>query len=254
MRTTIRRPIATSLLLVGAMLLLTGCGDAGSHLPAGMTGSGSAHLTPAGGDVLGSDPGPLAAGVASGVEDPVLAGYDGLEEIDSLASDDPFSRASQDWSETEGSLSTMGSAALDDLGLDEGPMPVGHGGYDDGWGSGGLGGYGSVGLSSAGYGGGWGGNAALVDGGMVGAGMDDLSGLDTGLEDPGFVDGAFDAGFVDAGMDVGFVDAGFDGGIDPGFVDAGAADFGVDPGFVDTGFADVGAVDVGGFDAGLAVY
>jgi hypothetical protein len=42
MRTTSRRPITTSLVLVGAMVLFAGCGDEGAHLPAGMSGSSAA--------------------------------------------------------------------------------------------------------------------------------------------------------------------------------------------------------------------
>ncbi len=245
MRTAYRRPIATSLLLIGAMTLFAGCGDEGAHLPAGMTGSSAAYASAGGNDILGGDPGPQNAGVTSQIDDPVLAGYDGIDEVGSLGTDDVYGRAISDWNDTEGSMSGLDS----DIGLEDDFLPAGYGGYGGGYGyDDGMGfnsgyGYGN-GLMTAAMGGAGYGNAGLMDAGFVDPGFED-----PGFEDPGFIDAGFDAG-----MDPGFVDAGFDPGIadvgmDPGFVDAGfdpgIADVGFDPGFVDAGIADVGMVDAG---------
>jgi hypothetical protein len=216
MRTTYSRPVATTIALLGAMILLTGCGSSGAMLPPGT-------------NVPSEEP----MGVVTPVDDPIMAGYDGVDTIESASMDDPYAQAVSDWNETTGSL-----GGVDDFSLDDEPLPVGYGGgYGDDYG---YGGYGFA--SGYGYGGG------LVDDGLMSAGFEDPGfpdpgfddmggGFDAGLEDPGFVDGGFDAGFVDVGMDAGFVDAGFD---------AGAMDVGMD-----AGFADVGMVDVGGFDAGI---
>lgn len=247
MRTAYRRPIATSLLLIGSMVLFAGCGDEGTHLPAGMTGA-SAAVSTSGTDgveaFLGGDPGPTTAGVTSQIDDPVLAGYNGIDDIGSLGTDDLYGRAESDWNENEGAMSGLDS----DIGLDDpGFEPVGYGG---GYGNGGFdSGYGySNGLMTAAVGnGGYGGNAGLVN---------------AGFEDPGFADPGLDAGMVDPGFeDPGFADPGFDAGIaDPGFVDpgfsAGAADVGFDPGVADVGFdpgiADAGVADIG-IDAGAGI-
>lgn len=235
MRTT-SRPLATMLMLAGAMTLFAGCGDEGAHLPAGMSGSSASYT--AGGttgvdvidDVLGGDPGPQTAGVSTMVDDPVLAGYDGVE---GAGLDDPYSRAINDWSETEGSLGALDSSDLDDYGDDD-LLPVGYG-------NGGYGGYGYGGniLGAAAYGG-------------YGAGFQNAGMMDAGFEDPGLMDAGFeDPGFADPGLDAGTMDVGFDAGagFDPG-IDAGA---GMDAGFVDPGFdAGAGMVDVG-FDAGAGM-
>lgn len=253
MRTAYRRPIATSLLLIGAMTLFAGCGDEGAHLPAGMTGSSAAYSSGSGEGIdalLGGDPGPQMTGVTSQIDDPVLAGYDGIDEVGQLGTDDVYGRAISDWNETEGSLSGLDS----DIGLEDDFMPVGYGGYGGGsgygYGNGLDAGYGygngvmTAAMNGGGYGG-YGGNAGLMDAGFEDPGMVDPGFVDPGFEDPGFVDPGFDAG-----IDPGFVDPGFDAGIaDPGFVDAGfdpgVADVGFDPGIVDAGIADVGMVDAG---------
>ena len=55
--------------------------------------------------MLGGDPGPTSTvGVGSALEDPVLAGYDGIDELGSLGGDDLFARASADWNDDEGSM------------------------------------------------------------------------------------------------------------------------------------------------------
>lgn len=256
MRTANRTRI-TAVLLVGATLLLTGCGDQGDHLPAGMSGSSSMYGT-GGGDLLGGDPGPLDAGVRSGVDDPVLTDTSSLDEVGALSTDDPFQEAVSDWNEDAGVL----GEGIDDLDAYADMEPIGYGGgygggYGSDWGRSGYG-YGAGVLGAAAYG-----SAVGMGAGFVDPGFEDPGMLDAGLEDPGFIDGGFDAGFVDAGLDVGFVDAGFDAGFDPGmdagFVDAGVADVGfaggfdpgMDAGFVDAGVADAGFVDVGGFDAGF---
>ncbi len=248
MRTKSRRPIATCLLLVGATFLLAGCGDEGSHLPAGMTGSSTMYASAGSSSILDSDPGPLDAGVRSGVDDPVLADYDLVDQVSALSNDDPLARAAADWNDTEGSLGGLDSG-YDDFDDFDDPMYDdgygGYGGYGDGWGDG-LYGYGNNLLGAAAYGGvgvaGYGGYGGFVDPGFGDPGI-----IDGGIDDPGFIDGGFDAGFVDAGMDVGFVDAGVDAGFDPGFADVGGFDVGgFDAGIVDPGFA-----DVGGFDAGI---
>ncbi len=244
MRTAYRRPFATSLLLVSAMVLFAGCGDEGAHLPAGMTGSSAAYAGASGGDgidaLLGGDPGPQAVGVSTMVDDPVLAGYDGIDEVGALATDDVYGRAISDWNETEGALSGLDS----DINLDDdGFLPAGYGGYgggyDSGYGYGNGNGLMTAALNGGGYGG-YGGNAGLMDAGFEDPGM-----MDPGFEDPGFVDPGLDAGIADPG----FVDPGFDAGMDPGFVDAGfdpgVADVGFDPGIVDAGVADVGMIDAG---------
>ncbi len=214
MRTSSRRPIATSLLLVGSMFLLAGCGDQGAHLPAGMTGSSAAYA------------GTTAVGVSTMVDDPVLAGYDGIDAVGGLGTDDVYGRAIADWNETEGALGGLDTDIEDDFG-DDGFLPVGYGGggygYGDDFGYGGGYGYGNGIMTAAMSGGGWGG-AGLMDAGFV----------DPGFEDPGFVDAGFDPGFADVGMDPGFANVGFD----PGFVDAGV-------GVADIGVADVGIVDAG---------
>ena len=256
MRTASRRPIATSLLLVGAMTLFAGCGDEGAHLPAGMTGSSAAYSAGGGAEgvdaFLGGDPGPQTAGVTSQIDDPVLAGYDGIDEVGELGTDDVYGRAISDWNETEGALNGLDS----DINLDDdGFLPAGYGGYGGGYGyDDGLGfnsgyGYGNglmtAAMSGVGYG-----DAGLMDAGFVDPGFEDPGFVDPGFEDPGFVDPGFvDPGF-DAGIDPGFADPGFDAAVaDPGFVDAGfdpgVADVGFDPGFVDAGVADVGIVDAG---------
>lgn len=244
MRTKASTRFATTLLMVGSLLLLSGCGDEGAHLPAGMMG-GSTYASSQGSDLLGGDPGPLDGGVRSGVDDPVLTDTTGLDELGSLASDDPFQRAVSDWNDGTGSL----GGGIDDIdldaGLDDDFLPAGYDGYGygDGYGFDDGYGYGGNVLAAASYGG------VGMDAGLIDPGFDDPGMIDAGLEDPGFIDGGFDAGFIDAGMDVGFVDAGFDAGFDPGFADVGFSDVGFDAGF-DPGFADVGSFDVGGFDAG----
>ena len=239
MRPKSNRPIIMLAMLVGASFLLTGCGDEGAHLPAGMNGSSAAYSSASGNDVidsvLGADPGPTMTGVSTSVDDPVLAGYDGIDSADGLGIDDPYSRAVADWNETEGSL-----GGLDDTGefddFDDDFMDVGYGG-GGGYGYGddiyGGYGYGGNGLSAAAYGG-------YGDAGMMDAGM-----MDPGFEDPGFADAGFeDPGFADPGMDAGMMDVGFDPGI---------ADVGMDAGFVDAGVGmDAGFVDAGiGMDAGM---
>jgi hypothetical protein len=224
-------------MLVGASFLLTGCGDEGAHLPAGMTGSSAAYSSATGNDVvdsvLGSDPGPQMAGVSTMVDDPVLAGYDGIDSLDGAGLDDPYSRAIADWSETEGSLGTM-DGEFDDY--DDDFMPVGYGGDGYGYGDD-LYGYGGGVLGAAAYGGY--GDAGFMDAGMMDAGFEDPGLMDAGFEDPGFAD----PGFVDAGFDAGMVDVGFDPGVDPGI--------GMDAGFVDPGIGmDAGFADVG-MDAGI---
>lgn len=236
-----RSPLAMLVVLGGTLLLLSGCGgDAGAHLPAGMTGSSAAHTAggPSGVDaidsVLGGDPGPVTGGVSTMVDDPVLAGYDGIDTIGGLGGDDVWSRAVSDWSENEGSIGLGGLGA----GLDDEPMPVGYGGgygAGDGWG------YGGALLSAGGmYGGGVGMNAfdpGFQDPGLMDAGMID----DPGMVDPGFVDAGFDA--PAPVMDAGFADPG---------IDMAPVDVGMDAGFVDAGVADVGMVDAGiGMDAGI---
>lgn len=244
MRTTFRRPTATPLVLVAAMVLFAGCGDEGAHLPAGMTGASAAHAGTTGVDVLDDvidgDPGPGTEGVSTMVDDPILAGYDGLDAADGLSLDDPYSQAINDWNETEGSIGGLDSMdSFDDFG-DEGLMHAGYGG--PGYGSGyGLGyGYGAGVLSAAAYGGS--GAGGLMDAGLLDAGLEDPGLMDPGFEDPGFADPGIDAGIADAGFDPGMVDPG---------IDAGVIDAGMDVGMVGTGF-DAGAIDVGGFDAGMA--
>jgi hypothetical protein len=241
MRSTFRRPFITTLALVGAMTLFAGCGDPGAHLPAGMTGSSAAYTSSETGvidSVLGGDPGPSMAGVSSLVDDPVLSSYDGVDSLDGIETSDAFRQAANDWNENEGSANVMMSN-LDDLGLDDDPMPVGSG-YGNGSG---YGGYGN-GLDLGGYG--YGGanlQAASFNGGYGGVDMMD-AGFDQGFIDPGLDDGGFDAGF-DPGMDVGGFDTGgFDAGFDPG-IDTGGFDAGFDPGL------DTGGFDTGGFDAGF---
>jgi hypothetical protein len=224
------------LVLVGATFLFTGCGDEGAHLPAGMTGASAAYTGASGNDVidsvLGSDPGPTMTGVSTQVDDPVLAGYDGVD-AGGLGIDDPYSRAMADWNETEGSVGGLDEMGMDDF--DDDMMPVGYGG-GGGYGYGediyGGYGYGGNGLGAAAYGG-------FDNGGMMDAGMD------PGFEDPGFADAGFeDPGFADPGMDAGTMDVGFDPGV---------ADVGMDAGFVDPGVGmDAGFVDAGaGMDAGI---
>jgi len=259
MRTSSIRPLATTLVLVGAMTLFAGCGDEGAHLPAGMSGSSASYTGGATGidavdSVLGEDPGPATAGIGSaGVDDPVLAGYDGVDSVDGSSLDDAYARAANDWTENEGSGST---ALLDDPYGDD-LMPVGYGrGYGDDYGYGdGI--FGTA-LSAAGYGG-----AGLMDAGLYGG--DDLGMMDAGIDDvdmfddtgfdAGFVDTGFDAGGFDAGaMDIGFEDPGFDAGIADVGMDVGMDAGFVDPGFdagIDVGGFDAGVVDVGGFDAGI---
>lgn len=260
MRTTKRRPIATPLLLVGAMVLFAGCGDEGAHLPAGMSGASASYAEGATGvdvidDVLGGDPGPADAGVSTMVDDPVLTGYDGLDSVDGYSLDDPYSQAVADWNDSEGSVGGLSTLDLD-AGMDDDFLPAEYGragGLGAGWDDG-LYGYGSGVLGAAGYGG-----VGMMDGGLMDAGM-----LDAGLDDPGLMDAGFDPGLdpgmVDPGLDAGMMGVGFDPGlvdpgIDPGVIDAGLDAGFVDTGFVDTGFdagiADIGAVDVGGFDAGI---
>lgn len=255
MRTAYRRPIATSLLLVGSMVLLAGCGDEGAHLPAGMTVSSAAYSSAGGGDgvdgFLGGDPGATTTGISSQIDDPVLAGYDGIDEIGELGTDDIYGRAISDWNETEGAMSGLDS----DIGLDDdGFQPAGYGGYGGGYGNrAGLNsgyGYGNGLMTAALNGNGYGGNAGLMDAGFQDPGFADAGFVDPGFEDPGFADAGFDAGIADPG----FVDPGFDAGIaDPGFVDAGfdpgVADVGFDPGIVDAG---VGVADIG-IDAGAGI-
>jgi hypothetical protein len=246
MRTAYRRPIATSLLLVGSMILFAGCGDDGAHLPAGMTGASAAYSATGTDGVegfLGGDPGPTTAGVSSQIDDPVLAGYDGIDEVGELGTDDVYGRAIADWNENEGSMSSLDS----DIGLDDGGlMPAGYGGgygYDDGGFNAGFG-YGNGLMTAAMNGTGWGGNAGLMDAGFEDPGFADAGFVDPGFEDPGFADAGFDAGIADPG----FVDPGFAAGADPGFVDAGfdpgVADVGFDPGIADAGVMDVG-IDAG---------
>lgn len=82
------RLIALSLL--GASVLFAGCGDEGAHLPTGMSqsaalGADSGIGVHAIDSVLGGDPGPsTTVGVGSMLEDPVLAGYDGVNSLDSM--------------------------------------------------------------------------------------------------------------------------------------------------------------------------
>lgn len=236
MRTT-PRPFTTSLMLLGAMALFAGCGDQDAHLPAGMSGASSAYSGSTGVDVLDDvidgDPGGSHAGVSSMADDPVLAGYDGVDGTGGLGIDDPYSRAVSDWNETEGSL-----GGLDDLdpGMDDGMIPAGYGGYGDGYGYGGD----VLGMGLAGGYGGYG-NVGVMDAGMMDAGFDDPGFVDPGFEDPGF-----DAGFTSVGFDPGLVDPGIDAGVVDAGMDAGFVDPGFDAGVVDTGFA-----DVGGFDAGI---
>lgn len=233
MRTSKIRPIATALVLVGATVLFAGCGE-DAYLPASLDGSSYSDVS----------------NVTRPIDDPVLAGYDGVDSDTALDTDDPFSQAANDWNDVEGSMST---GLLDDPGYDDGFMPVGYGsgyGYGDGifgtalttaWG--GAGGIMDVGL--------WGGDAGIMDAGFEDPGLLDDGGFDAGF-DPGLdaaaMDPGFDAGFVDPGMDAGFVDPGFDAGA----MDVGAVDVGpVDVGGFDAGMMDVGAVDVGGFDVGV---
>jgi hypothetical protein len=259
MRSNLRRPIITTLTLVGAMSLFAGCGDPGAHLPAGMTGSSAAYTSSQSGvvdSVLGGDPGPATTGVSSMVDDPVLSGYDDAAMLDGIETSDVFQQAASDWNDNEGSVTTM-SSNLDDLGLDDDPMPVGYdsgygygGGYGNDFGAGSYG-YGGAGLQSASFGADAYGGIGAMDAGIMDAGFDDGGIMDAGF-DPGF-----DAGF-DPGLDVGGFDAGFDpgmdvGGFDPGFADAGF-DPGLDVGGFDAGFdpgMDVGGFDAGGFDAGF---
>lgn len=228
MRSTLRRPILTTLSLVGAMALFAGCGgDPGAHLPASMSGSSGANATAETGmldSVFGGDPGPSTAGVSSMVDDPVLADYDGVDTLDGIDTSDAFTQAVSDWNDNEGSASVM-TSNLDDLGLDD-PWPVDgdrFGGYGAGSGSGFDSG---LNLSMASFGG--------NDFGGVGFGG--VGAMDAGFMDPGLDDGGIDAGF----------DPGFDAGFDPG-MDVGGFDPGLDVGSFDAG------VDVGGFDAGVDV-
>jgi hypothetical protein len=225
-----RRPLAAVLVLVGASFLFTGCGDPGAHLPAGS--SGANYAGGSGNDVIdsvfGTDPGPQMTGVQTSVDDPVLAGYDGIDTIDGLSGDgltsglgvdDPYNQAIADWNEHEGSIDAFDNGVDD---FDDDFEPVGYGGgYDDGWGYGG-----DYGIASTG---GWGG-AGMMDAGFD-PGVEDPGFTDAGFEDPGFADPGFDAAPVDVGMDPGVVDAGVDSAA---FMDPGA-----------------GAVDVGGMDAGI---
>jgi hypothetical protein len=222
MRTPNRRPVLATFALLASGVLLTGCGDPGNQLPAGMTGASAGY----------------AGMQGAGVDDPVLADVSMIDELDAYGTDDPFMRAASDWNGHAGA-----AVGIDDLGFDDGPLPIGYGDFDDGWGLGGGFGYGGSVLAAASMHGGWGG-AAFFDGGFSDPGF-----MDAGFDDPGF-DTGFDPGFVnagfDAGFDPGFVDAGFDAGFDPGF-DVG----GFDPGFADVGGFDAGGFDAGGFDAGF---
>lgn len=292
-RTYSRRPARLALLLtlVGATALLAGCGD-GAHMPAGsnaasMYGSSGGTGVGAIDSALGIDPGPTGpTGVTSAIDDPVLAGYDGVDSVGSLNGDDLWGRAANDWDESAGLATT---ALDDDPMLDDGFEPVGYGygagGYGDGWGStlgtaglynsygyggaAGYGGYGNdLGVASLGGAGMYGagdmyGNGGLIDDPTLGdIGFDDLGGsiddpsigigaADTSLDDGGF---DFNAGFSPV-MDTGFDTGGFDPGIvDTGGFDTGGFDAGFDPGFggADMGGFDpgVGAIDTGGFDTG----
>jgi hypothetical protein len=230
MRTTNRRPIATSLLLLGTMVLLTGCGEDTSYLDAAAAGGSAQYSATSGRSVL---------------DDPVLAEADALESEGGLpGTDSVYTQAIADWNENEGGLSDLDSD-IDDLGWEDDLLPAGYGGNGNGWDN--LYGYGNN-ILAAGLDAGWNGGSGLMAAGFD-PGFEDPGLMDAGFEDPGFVDAGFeDPGFIDPGFeDPGFVDAGFD----PGFVDAGVADVGFDPGFADVGAVDVGAVDVGMVDAGI---
>lgn len=222
MRTSSHRPIATTLVLLGAMTLFAGCGDQGDYLSASLSGSSSAYIG--------------ATGDERPIDDPVLAGYDGVDSTTGLGIDDPYSRAVADWNETEGSLGGLDDIGIDEFGDDD-LMPVGYGADAYGYGSD------VYGLGSSGYG--YGSNlyGAAAYGSFDDPGLMD-AGFDPGIEDPGMIDAGFeDPGFVDPGFDAGMMDV----GMDPGVIDAG-----MDAGFVDPGF-DAGMVDVGGFDAGIGM-
>lgn len=283
-----RSRTALALSLLGAGVLLTGCGS-GDQLPAGSMGlsSNSSALT--------------------NTDDPVMAGYDGIDSVDSSSADSVFGGTGDDFGDGGSALMDAGmDVGLDDPMLDGGLDPVGYGGYDDGYGYGGNGGYGYG--RNSGYGNGWGsalGLSGLNTGyggvgmaGLGGVGMAGLGGYGTGgmaIDDPGVVGfgsdifgddlggsiadpsvgfGAADTSIDDGGQydfsggfdtSIGGFDPGFDVGssVDSGFDVGGPADFG---GGFDVGGADmapvemggavggfdpgVGAVDVGGFDVG----
>lgn len=253
MRTRSKSPIATALVLVGAMTLFAGCGDEGSHLPAGMSNASASSAT--GGatgidavdDLLGGDPGPEQAGVSTMLDDPVLAGYDGIDSVGGLGIDDPYSRASEDWNSTEGSLG--GLSGNYDLDSDDDLMPVGYGrghGYGDDFGFGGYGG----GVLATAMTGGWGGTGGIMDAGPMDAGLDtglDMASMDPAVDMSGMDMGVADVGMDMGGMDVGMVDAdvGFDPGMDVGVADMGVPDVGMDMGVADMGVADMGVMDAG---------
>ena len=251
-----RSPIVLALVLVGASSVLAGCGDAGAHLPAGgsslsygSSGTGSGVLD----SVLGADPGPTAANAlgSSGVDDPILAGYDGLDETTGLdetsgiGGDDPWAAAANDWDQGEGSMATAGSSPM----LDDGFSNVGYGyggpvsdyggyGFGDGVSFSSAGGYGVASYGGVGAMGGIGGFGMDPGLGMNGGIIDD-GGVDTGPDpsmDPGIVTGSADPGFAPPAAvidDGGAVDVG--GGVDMGGMDVGGMDVG-------------GGIDAGGFE------
>jgi hypothetical protein len=268
-----------ALSLLGATVLFAGCGD-GAHLPAGAT---SADLASSGGSaldgILGGDPGAANVGLNTGIDDPVLDDYSGIDDVDALNGDDMWANAENDFDNEVGGLSTasldmplMDDPYGDDYAYSGGYGDDGYGYAGDGWGSAlgtsnlynsygyGAGITGGVGMASYG--------AAGIDGGMLGGEMidptigdptmdptfDDLGGsiddpsIGIGAADTSIDDGGF--GGFDFGSPVDFGSSDFSGG------DFGGADFSapVDFGGVDVGGFDAGAVDmgpVGGFDGGV---
>lgn len=242
MRSSSRRSLVAALLLVSAMTMLTGCGDEGAHLPAGMTGASAAVLqestgTDAISSALGADPGASPASLTSPIDDPILGDTGPDIDLLSMDTDDPFAAAQSAWDDTAGALTPT---TFDDS-FNDGFQRVGYGGrgYGDGL-------FGTA-FSTAGAWGGLGvasmGNAGFIDPGMD-AGID--PGFDAGI-DPGFDAGAgFDPG-MDVGMDPG---VGFDPGMDASVGFDPGMDVAADPGFADVGGMDAGMMDVG-FDAGV---
>lgn len=262
----LRARLALALTLVGASVLLAGCGD-GAHLPAGMNGASGASGGDALSSVLGADPGSQLASQSSSLDDPVLGDYAGINDVDALGEGDMWANAESDFYD-DGAGSALSTASLDTPLMDD-PYADGYGygrntGYgNDGWG--GSLGYGGL-ANSYGYG-----NGVIGGVGMASYGMAGLGGMaDGGMIDPTI--GDFDPTFDDLGgsiddpsIGIGAADTSIDDGMgglggfdfgspmDLGGSDLGGSDFGSGP--VDFGGADIGGfdaapVEMGGFDGG----
>lgn len=99
--------------------MLSGCGDSSARLPMGMTGVDAVNSGGTESGLFSTDPGPLTPTIARGIDDPILAEYNGIDDTATLLTrDDPFARAVSDWNDHEGMLADLGSTSLEDSSLD----------------------------------------------------------------------------------------------------------------------------------------